>query len=86
MDTITAEEIEAVETAANALAAKAHLLDLACGGLCKEGLEAEAQLNYADVEPVHELAKEVTAAALDLETEASNLRLKITTPRVLLPA
>jgi hypothetical protein len=86
MDTITPAEIQAVETAASTLSARAHLLELACGGLCREGLEAKAQLIYADVEPVHTLAKEVTALAEDLETEALNLRAKITPPHVLLPA
>jgi hypothetical protein len=82
MDTITPAEIQAVETTAIALSARAHLLDLACGGLCSESLEVEGQLIYADAEPVHTLAKEVTALAEALEAEATNLRAKITPPRV----
>jgi len=82
MDMITPAEIQAIETATITLSAKAHLLDLACGGLCKEGLEAKAQLIYADVEPVHTLAKEVTALANALEAETTNLRFKITPSRV----
>jgi hypothetical protein len=86
MDAITPEEIQAVETAAVALSARAHLLDLACSGLCREDLEGKTGINYADVEPVHILAKEVTALANALETETTNLRFKITPSRLLLPA
>jgi hypothetical protein len=86
MDTITPAEIQAVETIAIGLSARAHLLDLACGGLCSESLEAKAQLIYADVEPVHTLAKEVTTLAETLAAEATNLRLKITPARVRLGA
>ena len=82
MDTITPEEIQAVERATTALAARARLLDLACGGLCAKGLNDEANLSYADVEPVDNLAKEVTSLANALESEILNLRAKITPARV----
>lgn len=82
MDIITAEEIQAVETAALALSAKARLLDLACGGLCREEMEGEGQLCDADIEPVHDLAKEVTALAGAVEEQATSLRSKISEPRV----
>jgi hypothetical protein len=82
MDTITPEEIQTVETAALALSARAHLVDLACAGLCRMAGEVGGQVAYHDVEPLHTLAKEVTALADDLETEIVGLRAKITPPRV----
>jgi len=74
--------IQAIETMGIKLWARARLLDLASKGLCGKCLERKAELTYANVEPIGTLAEEITDLAETLAAETTDLRMKITAPRI----